>query len=353
MTLPHQRYAPSRLDRRGLVESGRLDPVFSGQKMLRSGVRGSEVAMAQQALFMCGAPLPLSTSEGTRQPDGVFGNETAAATLAFQNTNALGADAIIGPKTVRALDDALARAGLAALASVAGQFLAAVRASRRLPAGAGFGAQREAAAVSRLSALLGPLDLSAWRDPQRASDAEIETAFHREAGRLNAPGNRFALADGGIVTVPVLLLALAAAAAAATAVAVQSLPKPKLPQLPTATPPEILPNLVGPVVVAATIAKLREELERWRQTAINVKEVVAHCLALAAAKSNSLCQHLAAKIVEQADFMLDRIANVFENFQGFNLDIVVNGLVAMFDEIVTLLGQLAQACDCPLFKGEN
>ena len=60
MTLPRQRYAPSRLDREGLAESGLLNATFSGQKMLSGGSQGSDVAMVQQALSLCGAALPVT-----------------------------------------------------------------------------------------------------------------------------------------------------------------------------------------------------------------------------------------------------------------------------------------------------
>jgi len=67
------------------------------RRMIRLGSRGREVTYAQERLNAHGATPPLGV-------DGIFGKLTRRAALDYQNSHALSADAIIGPKTWASLD---------------------------------------------------------------------------------------------------------------------------------------------------------------------------------------------------------------------------------------------------------
>lgn len=72
---------------------------------LAPGRRGHDVAMLQSRLVRMGI------MDG--MPDGVFGDKTRAAVIAFQWSAGLTPDGIVGPKTLKALQDDAARRGVA------------------------------------------------------------------------------------------------------------------------------------------------------------------------------------------------------------------------------------------------
>lgn len=78
-----------------------LDPVRGGQKTLKRGVRGLDVAAAQKALNRDGAGL---------KTDGRFGSKTDVAVRAYQKKHGLKVDGMIGPETMGAFDGKKARA---------------------------------------------------------------------------------------------------------------------------------------------------------------------------------------------------------------------------------------------------
>jgi hypothetical protein len=67
------------------------------RRMIRQGSRGKEVTYAQERLNAHGTQPPLT-------PDGIFGPLTRKAALEYQNSHALAADAIIGPRSWASLD---------------------------------------------------------------------------------------------------------------------------------------------------------------------------------------------------------------------------------------------------------
>jgi hypothetical protein len=75
----------------------------SAATVLRAGDHGSAVRTLQRALHRLGLPV------GTL--DGVLGPKTVAAVIAFQRAHGLTADGVVGAKTARALNKALAQSG--------------------------------------------------------------------------------------------------------------------------------------------------------------------------------------------------------------------------------------------------
>lgn len=74
---------------------------------LRSGAAGKGVELLQGALLDLGFPLPVSTGNGARRADGVYGNETAKAVRDFQTGEGLSADGVAGRDTLTRLDQIL------------------------------------------------------------------------------------------------------------------------------------------------------------------------------------------------------------------------------------------------------
>lgn len=70
------------------------------KKVLRYGSRGEEVKELQQNLQTLGY---LSDT-----PDGIFGNNTKNAVMAFQKANGLSVDGVVGSDTKKAIEAALA-----------------------------------------------------------------------------------------------------------------------------------------------------------------------------------------------------------------------------------------------------
>lgn len=65
---------------------------------IKYGSKGDDVTALQQMLSFCGSTVSV---------DGIFGNGTRSAVVAFQNKHGLKADGIVGPKTWAALDEAV------------------------------------------------------------------------------------------------------------------------------------------------------------------------------------------------------------------------------------------------------
>lgn len=81
-------------------ETEPLQVTLPNGESMRRGDRGSEVEDLQKGL----AELGFSTGE----PDGVFGADTEAAVIDFQQSNDLTPDGVVGSETVRLLNAALA-----------------------------------------------------------------------------------------------------------------------------------------------------------------------------------------------------------------------------------------------------
>ncbi len=81
-----------------------LSSVEANQRFLKQGSSGHAVHLLQMALIDLGHSMPRSTGNPNYNPDGIFGSETDATVRAFQRAHGLGADGVVGPKTMRALD---------------------------------------------------------------------------------------------------------------------------------------------------------------------------------------------------------------------------------------------------------
>lgn len=82
----------------------RLQQVSITQPSMKQGEKGEAIAIVQMALVDLGFSMPLTTANGQKLPDGIFGNETARVVRLFQSTNALEPDGVVGPKTLARLE---------------------------------------------------------------------------------------------------------------------------------------------------------------------------------------------------------------------------------------------------------
>lgn len=73
------------------------------------GAVNEGVAALQRGLIDAGYPMPISSANGTKAPDGVYGQETGKALKRFQSDNQLAVDGIAGKMTLTRLDDILNR----------------------------------------------------------------------------------------------------------------------------------------------------------------------------------------------------------------------------------------------------
>ena len=95
----------------GILRSERFagDPMLEAaainQPPIEKGCSGEGVEAVQAALLDLGYSLPISTANGAKRPDGIFGKETDTAVRAFQADQMLAVDGDIGKDTMRALDE--------------------------------------------------------------------------------------------------------------------------------------------------------------------------------------------------------------------------------------------------------
>jgi hypothetical protein len=87
------------------VDDPMLEAAAKNAPPLEKGCQGDGVAAMQQALLDLGYDLPISTGNGQKPPDGIFGKETDAAVRAFQADQELAVDGDVGKDTMRALDE--------------------------------------------------------------------------------------------------------------------------------------------------------------------------------------------------------------------------------------------------------
>jgi hypothetical protein len=86
-------------------ENAELRKIEAGQLLLKMGTRGHHVHLLQMALLDLGFVMPRSTTSQSYSPDGIYGSETTEVVRAFQKTAfPLVPDGVVGPKTMRALD---------------------------------------------------------------------------------------------------------------------------------------------------------------------------------------------------------------------------------------------------------
>lgn len=91
-----------------LANMPRLESAANNAPPLRSGERGEAVAKLQQALISRGLNMPITTCNGTRPADGIYGQETVKAVAKFQIQEKLSSDGIAGRDTLTRLDQLLA-----------------------------------------------------------------------------------------------------------------------------------------------------------------------------------------------------------------------------------------------------
>lgn len=70
----------------------------------KDGVNSSAVNKLQQALITLGYSMPITTKNGTRAPDGIYGDETFKTIQKFQSDQQLTVDGIAGKDTLHHLD---------------------------------------------------------------------------------------------------------------------------------------------------------------------------------------------------------------------------------------------------------
>src|SRR5438132_9211113 len=85
----------------------RLEKAADNNPLLCQGESGNAVALVQAALITLKYKLPRSTTKKYGAPDGIFGEETKKAVMAFQADQKLKADSIVGQKTLLRLDSLL------------------------------------------------------------------------------------------------------------------------------------------------------------------------------------------------------------------------------------------------------
>ena len=91
-------------------DNAELRSVELGHLLLKMGARGHHVHLLQMALLDLGFAMPRSTTSQSYSPDGIYGSETTEVVRAFQKSAfPLVPDGILGPKTIRALDQRLNR----------------------------------------------------------------------------------------------------------------------------------------------------------------------------------------------------------------------------------------------------
>lgn len=81
-----------------------LQSAANNQPVIKFGETGPAVQALQLAFISLNFPMPRSTRQYSREPDGIFGSETFATVKAFQAQHALAMDGIVGRQTMSMLD---------------------------------------------------------------------------------------------------------------------------------------------------------------------------------------------------------------------------------------------------------
>jgi peptidoglycan hydrolase-like protein with peptidoglycan-binding domain len=94
---------------RRFASDSRLQAAAENSPPLRFGATGPAVAKMQDALVDVGFPMPITTANGSKTADGIWGQETSNTVRQFQLAQSLAADSVAGRDTLGRLD-ALIRA---------------------------------------------------------------------------------------------------------------------------------------------------------------------------------------------------------------------------------------------------
>lgn len=92
-----------------LAGHARLQAAADNNPPLGLGSKGEAVVILQEVLIEFGANMPRSTAQGTQDPDGIYGAETAGAVRDFQTRHGLIRDGIAGRQTLTTMDAQLLR----------------------------------------------------------------------------------------------------------------------------------------------------------------------------------------------------------------------------------------------------
>lgn len=90
-----------------LVSSPTLQRAANNAPPIAYGASNEGVAAMQRGLIDAGYPMPLSTKNGSKPPDGAYGQETSKVLKQFQRDHNLTVDGIAGRLTLTCLDDLL------------------------------------------------------------------------------------------------------------------------------------------------------------------------------------------------------------------------------------------------------
>lgn len=89
---------------RRFASEKRLQAAANNNPPLAVGATGQAVSKMQDALVDLGFPMPITTANGSKPSDGIWGKETSATVRNFQARHGLSADGIAGRDTLGRLD---------------------------------------------------------------------------------------------------------------------------------------------------------------------------------------------------------------------------------------------------------
>lgn len=90
------------------ARDARLQKVSDNNPPMKQGERNDSVATVQRALVDLGFAMPITTANGTKLADGIFGSETARVVRQFQTINGLDVDGVVGRQTMGRLEQLIA-----------------------------------------------------------------------------------------------------------------------------------------------------------------------------------------------------------------------------------------------------
>jgi peptidoglycan hydrolase-like protein with peptidoglycan-binding domain len=330
-----------------LATNSNLAAVATGGMLLRNGSKGPQVSFLQQALMGAGYWMPRTTRNGAHLADGVFGQETTLVVHHFQSAMGLMADAIVGPKTLGALDQLLVQRSVPHTLSALGyvkQLLPkrqAERAASRMFQDACASA-KAVNAERQFIADTAPFDLMAWRMPDRPAPA------------VAALPNGIALSPAVLIPIiyPVLeeIIILTVGAIVVT-IEIHRPPPPPVPP-PIEIPPQLANHMKQALIAAQLLlmAELQELIKQIKEAAEWVRRKLEQCKARA---THPDLQRCLAKI-STLEFVLwsivERIGSI-GNLRHFQLRFVIEGLKSLRKDMQDALLAVAECLNCDLRRG--
>jgi peptidoglycan hydrolase-like protein with peptidoglycan-binding domain len=82
----------------------RLQQVSENNPPMKRGESGEPVATVQRALVDLGYLMPITTDNGRKLPDGIFGPETEGVVRQLQENQGLDVDGVVGRQTMQTLE---------------------------------------------------------------------------------------------------------------------------------------------------------------------------------------------------------------------------------------------------------